>query len=391
MTVVQVSDATLRDTAHMPGVDFTPRDVAVIAALLVAVGVDIVEVGIVDHRVVRDQRLLSAALETIGDRHVMTVVLARTRDQTHRDLEAVHSLGCRSVMASIPTSPLHARLKLGTENPRRILALAKGAILSAKELGLHVTVSAEDGARTDSAFLEEYIGTLVAGGADRFRLAETVSTLAPRECADLVRRLVSSAGRVEIEIHSHNMFGLAVANALAAVQAGAEWISTTVDGLGERGGNTPLAEVCCYLASFYGVSRFRLEHLTALSREVVSRCGISRGATAGPTGELSYAYEIAGQLLNTDAFEAIPAPIVGNSRKVRVRSRVTSGLLRACLPAELRDSMDLDAFASELRSQLPSEKATWSADDLVLKAEERLAGASKGCLVSPLPRHRSSS
>jgi homocitrate synthase NifV len=168
-------------------------------------------------------------------------------------------------MLSIPTSVEHARLKLGTDAPRRIMALARAAISAAKDLGMQVTFSAEDGARTDPGFLAEYVANGADAGADRFRIAETVSTLRPRDCGDLVGRLASVAGKTEIEMHCHNMFGLGVANSLAALEAGARWISTTVGGLGERGGNTPLAEVVCALRVFHSVERFQLGFLTPLT------------------------------------------------------------------------------------------------------------------------------
>jgi homocitrate synthase NifV len=349
----------------MAGVEFTPQDARVIAHLLVETGIDAIEAGIIAAGDVADQALLSAVLDTAGPDRTMTVVLARSPRQTRADLDRVIELGCRSVMLSIPASPVHAQLKLGSEDPKRVLSLASRVIAEAKDRDLTVTFSAEDGARTDPGFLEEYVGSGASAGADRFRLAETVSVLRPAQCAELVRRLVHASDGMEVEMHSHNMLGLAVANALAAAEAGASWISTTVGGLGERGGNTPVAEILCSLHLFWGDRRYRLDRLTALTRAVEERSGVASSLTAGPTGELSYAYEIAGQLSHPDAFEAIPAEAVGNQRRVRVRSRLKPALVRALLPSEVVADADVDGLVEEMTAELPSGKQTWSESDLV--------------------------
>jgi homocitrate synthase NifV len=361
----KISDATLRDSAHMPGIEFTPADAAVIAGLLRDVGVDAIEAGISSQTDQSDADLARAVIGEAGAGRAMTLVLARNRQQVRRDLEFAAALGFRAVMLSIPTSDSHVRLKLGTDSRRRVLALASGAIAEAKDRGLHTTFSAEDGARTDPGFLAEYVASGAAAGADRFRLAETVSVLRPADTHRLVTALAGAAGSTEVEMHSHNMLGLAVANALAAAEAGAQWISATVGGLGERGGNTPLGEVLTCMWRFWADRRYDLSLLTRLSREVAARSGVPLGASAGATADLAYSYEIAGQWEHPDMFEAIPAEVVGNSRQVRVRGRLRAALLRACLPPEMIEDLDLDAAVREiLREDLPAGKAPMGADDL---------------------------
>src|SRR5271166_1354389 len=143
----RVSDATLRDSAHMAGVEFTPQDARVISHLLSETGIDAIEAGVISSGDVADEAVLSAVLDTVGPERTMTVVLARSPRQTRADLDRVIELGCRSVMLSIPASPVHAQLKLGTVDPRRVLSLASRVIAEAKERDLTVTFSAEDGAR----------------------------------------------------------------------------------------------------------------------------------------------------------------------------------------------------------------------------------------------------
>ncbi len=357
----------------MPGVEFTPADGILIAGLLRDIGIDTIEVGIVSDTDGCDLKLCRAVLGEVGQSRSMTVVLARNRQQVRRDLALAAGIGFNSVMLSIPTSPSHASLKLGSGSRQRILALAAAAIGEAKDLGFHTIFSAEDGARTDPGFLAEYVANGARAGADRFRLAETVSVLSPDQTRRLVTAMVATADGMDVEIHSHNMLGLAVSNALAAAEGGAQWISVTVGGLGERGGNTPLAEVLTCMWRFWDDRRYNLSLLTRLTREVGIRSGAPFGASAGSTAQFAYSYEIAGQWQHPEVFEAVPAELVGNSREVRVRGRLRPALLRACLRPELLDQIDVDVLAAGLLQQLAAGKAALGMADLVGAAEEYAA------------------
>jgi homocitrate synthase NifV len=347
----RISDATLRDSAHMPGLDFSPHDGVVIASLLRRVGIDAVEVGIVSANDDSDELLCRAVLGEVGPDRAMTLVMGRSREQVRRDLARAAALGFTSVMVSIPTSDAHARLKLGTGSHRRVVQLAVASITEAKSLGMTTTYSGEDAARADPAFLEEYVAAGAAAGADRFRLAETVAVLRPDDTAQLIGRLMRAAPTLEVELHSHNMLGLSVANAVAAAEVGVAWLSTTVGGLGERGDNTPLAEVLTCMWRFWDDDRYDLSWLTELSREVAHRSDTAFSATTGPTADLAYRYEIAGQWQHPADFEAVPAELVGNYRDVRVGNRLRPQLLRACLPDSLLADVDLDAAVTTILAE----------------------------------------
>ncbi|WP_395292423.1 hypothetical protein ACF9IK_01595 [Kitasatospora hibisci] len=220
----------------MAGVEFGPGDAARIADLLVRTGVDLVEVGMVAGANSKDADLVLATHEAVGPQRSMTLVVVRDRQQVATALDEAERLGVKHVMYSIPTSEQHARLKLGSPSAKFLQTLARSAITQAKERGFHVTFSGEDGARTPAERLVPYVTAGFEAGADRFRLAETVAYLSPWQMEDVIADLTAIDGS-EIEIHSHNMLGMAVANSLAAVRAGATWISATVGGIGERGGN----------------------------------------------------------------------------------------------------------------------------------------------------------
>ncbi|MDT0615380.1 LeuA family protein [Streptomyces lancefieldiae] len=345
-----ISDATLRDSAHMAGVEFGAKDAAKIADLLVKSGVELVEVGMISGPAGKDTALIEAVHETVGPERSLSLVVVRNRQQVERALDEAVRLGVRSVMFSIPTSQAHAELKLGSPSARYLTVVARAAIELAKERGLHVTFSGEDGARTPKERLVPYVEAGFAAGADRFRLAETVAFLSPWQMEEQIGHLTAIDG-AEIEIHSHNMLGMAVANSLAAYRAGADWISCTVAGIGERGGNAPLAELLTSLRVIHGDNRFDLSHLTELSRAALAGSGLGRAFQSGPTTEHAFAYELPGQLSNPEAYETLPPEVVGNSRELRVRTRITSALVEWALTDDPGLDIDVEGFTAWLGAQ----------------------------------------
>ncbi|MFJ7150518.1 isopropylmalate synthase [Streptomyces sp. NPDC100445] len=338
----RLSDATLRDSAHMAGVEFGPEDAAVIADLLVRTGIELVEVGMVSGPGSKDADLVLATHEAVGPERSMTLVVVRDRQQVAKALDEAERLGVRHIMYSIPTSEQHAKLKLGSPSAKFLHTLARSAISQAKERGFHVTFSGEDGARTPKERLVPYVTAGFEAGADRFRLAETVAFLSPWQMEEVIADLTAIDGS-EIEIHSHNMLGMAVANSLAAVRAGAQWISATVGGIGERGGNAPLAELLTSLRVVHGDTRFDLSHLTELSRVALKGAGLGDAFQSGPTTPHAFAYELPGQLTHPEAYETLPAELVGNTRELRVRTRLTPALVKWAL-TDSGVSVDIDAF-----------------------------------------------
>ncbi|MFD9597678.1 isopropylmalate synthase [Kitasatospora sp. NPDC059973] len=341
-----LSDATLRDSAHMAGVEFGPKDAAHIADLLVRTGVELVEVGMISGPSTKDADLILATHESVGPERSLSLVVVRDRQQVVTALDEAKRLGVRSVMFSIPTSEQHAALKLSSSSTKYLIAVARAAIVAAKERGFHVTFSGEDGARTPRERLVPYVEAGFAAGADRFRLAETVAYLSPWQMARQIRSITEIDGS-EIEIHSHNMLGMAVANSLAAYRAGAKWISATAGGIGERGGNAPLAELLTSLRVVYGDTRFDLSHLTELTNAALRGARLGDAFQSGPTAPHAFAYELPGQLTHPEAYETLAPEIVGNSRELRVRTRLTTPLVTWALD-ELAESVDVAAFTSWL-------------------------------------------
>ncbi|MGW4809982.1 isopropylmalate synthase [Kitasatospora sp. NPDC004272] len=344
-----LSDATLRDSAHMAGVEFGRQDAARIADLLVRTGVELVEVGMISGPDTKDADLILATHEAVGPERSMSLVMVRDRQQVEAALLEAKRLDVRHVMFSIPTSEQHAGLKLASPSLKYLNALAKAAIGTAKDLGFHVTFSGEDGARTPKERLVPYVAAGFEAGADRFRLAETVACLSPWQMESLIGEITAIDGS-EIEIHSHNMLGMAVANSLAAVRAGAQWVSATVGGIGERGGNAPLAELLTSLRVIHGDTRFDLSHLTELSALALRGAQLGEAFQPGPTTAHAFAYELPGQLTHPEAYETLPAELLGNTRELRVRTRLTPALVRWALE-DSGVQVDVDAFTDWLTAQ----------------------------------------
>jgi len=164
----------------------------------------------------------------------------------NEDIRFGASLGPDVLSLSVPVSDLHLAKKLGRDR-KWALAAAKDAISEARRLGVKtISLGLEDGTRAEPAFLEEMVQTAIAAGVDRLRLADTVGVATPLEIAELVRG-IKSCGPVEVGVHAHNDFGMATANSLAALDAGADWADATILGLGERAGNARLEELAGYL------------------------------------------------------------------------------------------------------------------------------------------------
>ncbi len=359
----RVSDATLRDSAHMAGVEFGPKHARTLAELLVRTGVELVEVGMVSGPGSKDADLIEAVHEAIGPQRSMTLLMVRDRNQVTAALDEAERLGVRHIMYSIPTSEQHARLKIGSPSLKFLQTLARSAVTQAKDRGFHVTFSGEDGARTPKERLVPYVESGFAAGADRFRLAETVACLTPWQMGRVIGDLTAIDGS-EIEIHSHDMLGMAVANSLAAVHAGARWISATVGGIGERGGNAPLAELLTSLRVVYGDDRFDLSHLTELSRIALEGAGLGEAFQSGPTTPHSFAYELPGQLTHPEAYETLAAELVGNTRKLQVRTRLTAPLVRWALEGSGVE-VDVDDFTRWLTERQEAERRGHTAAPLL--------------------------
>ncbi|MDO9556117.1 MAG: homocitrate synthase [Coriobacteriia bacterium] len=232
---VKIDDTTLRDGEQTAGVVFANQEKIRIAKLLDEIGVHQLEVGI--PAMGGDERNV---IEQIAHLGLNASVLAWNRANL-ADIKTSLDCGVDAVAISLATSDIHIETKL-MKDRAWVLDSIRKAVAYAKSEGVYVSVNAEDASRTELDFLVEYALAAKAEGADRLRFCDTIGIMEPFRTYQVIKALREETG-LEIEMHTHNDFGMAVANAIAGIHAGATWVNVTVGGLGERAGNAALEEV----------------------------------------------------------------------------------------------------------------------------------------------------
>lgn len=232
---IKIDDTTLRDGEQTAGVVFSNHEKIRIAQLLDQVGVAQIEAGI--PAMGGDEKAVIKEIASLGLR---ASVLGWNR-AVISDIQHSIDCGVDAVAISIATSDIHIDHKLKKDRQWVIDSVIK-SVKFAKEHGLYVSVNAEDGSRADFDYMVEFGIAAKEAGADRIRFCDTIGILDPFQTFTVIRKFKLATG-IDIEMHTHNDFGMATANALAGIKAGATWVNTTVNGLGERAGNAALEEV----------------------------------------------------------------------------------------------------------------------------------------------------
>ena len=289
MGSVRIFDTTLRDGEQAPGAGLTAAEKLEVARQLARLKVDVIEAGFPAASPGDFEAVHRIARETKGG--IAVAALARCRDgDPQRAVEAIRVAERPHLHVFIATSDIHLKHKLRIDRETALAEAVRWVRYGREALGADAEIefSAEDASRTDVDYLLKVYEAVVEAGATTVNIPDTVGYAIPAEFGALTRRVVDLVGRdATVSVHCHNDLGLATANTLAAVQAGARQVEVTINGLGERAGNASLEEVVMALRTrptqFPDLaSHVQTEHITAASRLVSYLTGFAVQPRTGP-------------------------------------------------------------------------------------------------------------
>jgi 2-isopropylmalate synthase len=246
------------------------------------------------------------------------IALART---TKDDIDRVIDADCKAIHLFIATSDIHMKYKLRMSR-EEVIEKAVDAIEYAKSHGLTIEFSAEDSTRSDLVFLTRVFQEVVNAGADRIDIADTVGVMIPTRMYSLVKHIRDNVrGNYILSVHCHNDFGMAVANSVTAIEAGADQVHVTVLGVGERAGNAALEEVVTSITFVLGLkTNIRFEHILSTAMLVSELFRIPINPNKPIVGINAFSHEsgihVHGVLTNPLTYEPIDPSVVGAKRRI---------------------------------------------------------------------------
>jgi 2-isopropylmalate synthase len=286
---VIIFDTTLRDGEQAPGCGMTPPEKLRVARALAQLGVDVIEAGF-PAAARRDWDSVNAVAREV-EGPVICALARCIRDDIELAAGAVQAAARRRLHVYLGTSPMFREHKLHL-TPAQVLATAVSGVATARQLCSDVEFSPEDASRTELEFLAEVIERVIEAGATTINIPDTMGYTVPDEFSELFRYLrtnVRGIDKVTLSVHCHDDLGMAVANSLTAVVAGARQIECTINGIGERAGNCSLAEVVTALSTrtafFNLTTRIRAPRLYPVSRLVSNITGVLMPRNQAALGE----------------------------------------------------------------------------------------------------------
>ncbi len=311
---VRILDTTLRDGIQAPGITLNEDDMVSLAKAIDELRLDSIEVGFPamgesEARAVKRITALGLKSKLYG--------LARC---IRTDIDAVSECGLKYVHLFIATSDVHLEYKL-KKTREEVVDIVRDSVAYAVSRGLEVMFSCEDATRSDVDYLKKVCSAAVEAGASIINIPDTVGIAVPHAMWYLVKQLKESLN-VPISVHCHNDLGLAVANSLASVEAGAEMVHTCMNGIGERSGNTSTEEFAVCMSVNYGQECMDLRKISSVSRKVSRYTGYPIPYNKPVVGRNAFAHEagihVHGVINNSSTYEPYPPEMVGMDRTIAI-------------------------------------------------------------------------
>ena len=316
---VRIFDTTLRDGEQTVGISLTPDQKLTIAKKLDALGVDVIEAGFPTTSEGERQ-----AARMITKEGLSSEICGMTR-ANKKDIDVAADTGLSYINTFVATSDTHLRHNREMTKAQA-LEQAVGAVEYAKSRGLKVEFGAVDATRTERGFLRDILGEVAKAGAYTVTIPDTTGCATPEYMADLTRDAISSASGTPVSVHCHNDFGLAVANTLAGIRAGAACAQVTINGIGERAGNASLEELAMALKCLRYDQKYETgikpELIYDTSRFISKVMGIRVQPNKAIVGDNAFSHE---DEIHTDAildnpmtYESISPELIGRKRQIYV-------------------------------------------------------------------------
>ena len=322
---VALLDTTLRDGEQAPGVSIAPEEKVAIAKRLDAIGVDTIEAGSACTGS-SEREAIRRVVEADPDARVTSFARG-----IREDVDLALDCGVDGIGLVVPASDRHIETKVGSTR-REVIDTTETLVEYAREHGLWVEVMGEDGSRADLDFLADLMAAALDAGADRVCYCDTVGHASPEHTAEAIGRLAELG---PTSTHVHDDLGLAMANVLASLEAGAEAVHATIDGIGERAGNAALEEVAIALAHCYDIETVDTEGLYSLADAVASATGVALPPNKAVVGENAFAHESGihtdGTLKDEAMYEPYPPALVGRERRLVLGKHTGRAGVRAAL------------------------------------------------------------
>ncbi|PJZ69464.1 2-isopropylmalate synthase [Leptospira perolatii] len=316
---VRIFDTTLRDGEQCPGAAMSENEKIEIALHLAQMNVDVIEAGFPVSSPVQFKAVQRIATEVEGP--IITALARATRGDIESAANAIRPAKHKRIHTFIASSPIHMKFKLGKE-PAEVLKMAVEAVKICRDFVEDVEFSPEDATRSEQSFLRELCEAVIEAGATTINIPDTVGYTTPYEYGELFKFLIQnvrSSDRAIFSAHCHNDLGLATANSLAAIRNGARQVECTVNGIGERAGNTAMEEVVMALKTrkdTFGIqTKIKTEEIAKASYLVKTITGMVVQPNKAIVGANAFAHESGihqdGVIKNRETYEIMKPETVG--------------------------------------------------------------------------------